>query len=270
MFKKATKSLIKIRLAISGPSGSGKTYSSLAIATHLGKSIAVIDTEHGSASRYADLFNFDCCELDDHHPAKYVEAIKQAESMGYEVIVIDSLSHAWFKELELAGNNFNNWSKVRPIERKLIEAIIGSKSHIIATMRSKTDYAQETGQNGKTTIKKLGTAPIQTSGIEYEFDLAGDMDTQHILTITKSRCPALTDKTFLNPGKEVADALINWITPSEPWTTWKSPDDAMAWASTKLPGWQAEQIKAEFEKLPATNGKKATAWVDHINSLTEF
>ena len=75
MFKRATKSQIKIRLALSGAAGSGKTFSSLAIASQLSTRIALIDTEKGSASRYADLFNFDVCELDNHHPAKYIDAI---------------------------------------------------------------------------------------------------------------------------------------------------------------------------------------------------
>jgi DNA replication protein DnaC len=50
MFKPATKSNLKIRLALSGASGSGKTFSALAIASHIGKKIALIDTERGSAS----------------------------------------------------------------------------------------------------------------------------------------------------------------------------------------------------------------------------
>ena len=107
MFKKATKSQIKIRLALSGASGAGKTFSALSIASYLGNSIAVIDTEHGSASRYADKFSFDVCELENHHPFKYIEAIETAEQAGYEVIIIDSLSHAWFSELELAGKGFD-------------------------------------------------------------------------------------------------------------------------------------------------------------------
>jgi len=53
MFKQAIKQEAKLRLAIAGPSGSGKTYTGLSIATHLGGKIAVVDTEHGSASKYA-------------------------------------------------------------------------------------------------------------------------------------------------------------------------------------------------------------------------
>lgn len=218
MFKKATKSNLKIRLALSGASGSGKTYSALSIASNLGNRIALIDTERGSASKYADLFNFDTCELTNHHPAKYIEAIRQAEDMGYDIIIIDSLTHAWFSELELAGGRFDGWAKVRPLERKLIDAMIGSKCHIIATMRSKTEWLIEENQkNGKSSYspKKVGTSPIQASGVEYEFDVAGELDYTHILTISKSRCPAVTDKTFLNPGKELASSLKSWLATEE-------------------------------------------------------
>jgi len=230
MFQKATKSNLKIRLALSGASGSGKTYSALSIASNLGSRIALIDTERGSASKYADLFNFDTCELTNHHPAKYIEAIHQAEEAGYSIIIIDSLSHAWFSELELAGGRFDGWAKVRPLERKLIDSIIGSKCHIIATMRTKTEWLIEENQkNGKSSYspKKIGTLPIQASGVEYEFDVAGELDYTHILTISKSRCPAVTDKTFLNPGKELALEFKSWLATVEespPQTTQPVPN----------------------------------------------
>ena len=215
VFKKATKSNIKLRMAISGASGSGKTFSALAIASHLGNKIAVIDTENASASRYADFFNFDVCDLTIFHPAKYIEAIKEAENEGYDVIIIDSLTHAWYAELELAGKGFDGWKNVRPIERKLIEGMIGSKAHIIATMRSKTEYIMEeyTAKDGKvkSSPKKIGTAPIQASNIEYEFDIAGELDYEHILTISKSRCSTLSNRTFLNPGKDLALELKAWL-----------------------------------------------------------
>jgi hypothetical protein len=275
MFKKATKDQIKIRLALSGASGSGKTYSALAIASHLGGPISLIDTERGSASRYADRFNFDTCELTDHHPARYIEAIRAAENAGYSVIIIDSLSHAWYKELDMAGGRFDGWKNVRPLERKLLDTLIGSNSHIIATMRSKTEWIVEeaTNKSGKVTMapRKIGTAPVQSSGIEYEFDVAGELDYNHILTISKSRCPELTDQTFLNPGKDVADILKNWITvPPEPWANWKTEDDAIAWAAEQLPDVPREKLIAEFEALEPTNGKKAVAWVEQIRKSTKF
>ncbi|SKB01142.1 AAA domain-containing protein, partial [Caloramator quimbayensis] len=152
-FQKATKKQAKARIGLIGPSGAGKTYTSLALATGLGKKIALIDTEHGSASKYADKFDFDVLELDNYNPQHYINAIKEAGKLGYDVLIIDSLSHAWAGTdgaLELAdknsikygGNKFAAWRDITPLHNKLIEAIISSPCHIIATMRAKTQYIQ--------------------------------------------------------------------------------------------------------------------------------
>jgi len=42
----------------------------------------------------------------------------------------------------------------------MVDAILGSPAHIIATMRSKMEYVQEKDANGKTTIRKIGLAPV--------------------------------------------------------------------------------------------------------------
>ncbi len=270
MFKKATKANIKVRLALSGASGSGKTYSALAIASHLAQPIALIDTERGSASRYADKFDFDVCELNDFHPSRYIEAIQAAEQAGYGTIIIDSLSHAWYWELDAAGsqrNSFAGWKNVRPLERKLIDCLIGCRAHVIATMRTKTEWVIETNSKGKAEPRKVGTTPIQTSSIEYEFDIAGEMNQQHILTVTKSRCSELADKTFLNPGQEVAVILNEWI--GQPWRNWSSSDDAISWAEKKLPDIKRDRLQAEFDALSSSNGKKAPAWIDYVNQLVK-
>ena len=72
MFKEAIKHQAKLRLAIAGPAGSGKTYTGLLIARSLanGGKIAVVDTEHGSASKYADLFSFDVDETRGASPPR--------------------------------------------------------------------------------------------------------------------------------------------------------------------------------------------------------
>ncbi len=223
MFQKATKTQSRLRFAIAGPSGSGKTYSALKIGQRLGSSIALIDTEHGSASKYADLFDFDTAPLTNHHPSQYIELIKMAGRSDYDVIIIDSLSHAWFWELNetgRAGNSFQAWGNVRPLERALIDAMLSSPAHIIATMRTKTEWVVEETINrkGKTVAapRKVGTAPIQASGIEYEFDLAGELDLNHLLTISKSRCPELANTDHLNPGEELADTLLTWLSDGAP------------------------------------------------------
>jgi len=77
-FVKAVKRDAKLRLALCGPAGSGKTYSLLSIGSELGGPIAYVDTEHGSASKYADIFRFDVIEPDVFDPRDLIKLIKQA------------------------------------------------------------------------------------------------------------------------------------------------------------------------------------------------
>jgi len=92
-----------------------------------------------------------------------------------------------------------------------VEAMLQSKCHIIATMRSKMDYIQTEDGNGKKRIEKVGMAPIQRAGMEYEFDVVGDMDLQHNLVITKSRCFAIADQVVNKPTAKWFDTLRAWL-----------------------------------------------------------
>src|SRR5262245_37734771 len=96
-FVPAQKEQAKLRLAIIGQAGSGKTWTALALATHLvpGGRIGVIDTERGRSKAYAKRFVFEILELERHSPDDYVEAIEVGEAAGFDVLVVDSLSHAW-------------------------------------------------------------------------------------------------------------------------------------------------------------------------------
>lgn len=94
IIKPAVRTQRKLRVALIGPSGSGKTKSALELAKEWGKKILVIDTEHGSASIYADdKTQFDTIQLTSFHPQFYINAIKLGKD--YDVLIIDSLSHAW-------------------------------------------------------------------------------------------------------------------------------------------------------------------------------
>src|SRR5260221_428110 len=99
VFQRAVKRESKLRLALAGPAGSGKTYTALTLATALadGRPVAVVDTERGSASKYADIFEFDVLELDSFHPDRYIEAIHDAVAAGYSVVV-DRLNVAIWME----------------------------------------------------------------------------------------------------------------------------------------------------------------------------
>jgi hypothetical protein len=236
-FVKATKNKLKARVALDGPSGAGKSLSSLYLARALagpdGK-IAAIDTERGSLRLYSDKVDFDVLELTPDtdggfSPVNYVKAIKEAEKASYDVIVIDSLTHAWEGEggaldmvdqaaARIKGNSYAAWRNVTPMHRELFDTILQSKCHIVATMRSKMDYIMEK-DGDKTTITKVGLAPIQRAGTEYEFTLVGDMDVQHKLIITKSRCDMMADKVVTKPGVEFWIPFVEWLDSGE-----KAPD----------------------------------------------
>jgi len=223
-FHKAVKFSAKLRLAISGPSGSGKTYTLLQLATELGGPIAVVDTEHGSASKYADLFEFDVLELDSYQPQSLIAMIDTASRREYQVLCIDSLSHFWMgKDGELdqvdriarrmqTNGSFAAWKLVTPVHNELVDRIISAPIHVLVSLRAKTEWLLERDEKtGKTAPRKVGLAPVMREGIEYEFDVCGDMDQENALIITKSRCPQLTGGVFPKPGKEVADILKEWL-----------------------------------------------------------
>lgn len=232
-FKKATKVQAKLRLAIAAPPGGGKTWTALTLAKHLGGSVALIDTEHGSASKYASTFDFDTLELDNFSLDNYVSAIKAAESAGYDILVIDSLSHAWvgaggaleevdnLKRASRTSNGFTDgWGKVTPKHNRLIDTILASPMHVIATMRQKMSYELETVNGRSNTPVKKGLAPIQREGMEYEFDIIGEMDpVDNTMRISKTRCPELMGKVFEKPGKELATILKAWLSDGAPAAT---------------------------------------------------
>lgn len=220
-FKKASKQQAKLRAAFFGPSGAGKTYTALRVATGIGGSIAVIDTERGSASKYADRFTFDVLDLPEHGIDTYVEAINAAGEAGYNVLIIDSLSHAWQELLEgidklanakYRGNTWSAWSEGTPKQRRLVDAILNYPGHIVATMRSKTAWEQEKDERtGKTKPVRVGLAPEQGKGIEYEFDLLLELTVDHTGNVLKDRTGKFQDQLLAKPGEEFGKQLAAWL-----------------------------------------------------------
>ncbi len=228
MFHKATRKRIRLREALLGPSGSGKTYTALdhatRLASHFGLKIAVIDTEHGSASKYADRFSFDVVELSLFAVENYIDAINEAAEAGYGILIIDSLSHAWSGPgglLEFVDktarkmkspNPYAAWGEATPKQHQLIETMLTYPGHLIVTMRTKMEYVQEKDpHSGKTVVRKVGMQPVQRDGLEYEFDIVGDIDQDHDLLVSKTRCSALADRLFPKPGQNFAEPVIAWL-----------------------------------------------------------
>lgn len=232
MFRPATKARSRARIALDGVAGAGKTMTALRAAAAFGNGkyprVAVINTESGAVEKYLGLtldgvpITFDVCELPNFAPTSYTAAIKEAGKRGYDVLIIDSLTHAWQGKdgaleqvSKKGGNSFTAWKDVTPQHNELVEAIIQSTCHVIATMRSKTEYILEesTNSQGKAiqVPKRVGMAPIQRQGMEYEFDIVGDLDLDHTLKITKTRCPEIDGAIVVKPGASFWLPVVAWL-----------------------------------------------------------
>lgn len=268
-FTRATKEQAKARVALDGPSGSGKTYTALTIASALGQRIAVIDTERGSASKYANEFVFDVLELSYFSPTDLVEALAAAGAAGYDVAIVDSLSHFWsgtggmLEQVDQAakrgfgGNSFGGWKEARPMERQMVDALVAYPGHVIVTMRTKTDYVLETNDRGRQVPRKVGLKPEQREGLEYEFDIVGSMDYENTLVVTKSRARVLTNAVVKQPGVEFGQQIKDWL---EDGTVVEPVEDLIS---------EAQRADATFEDLKALMQKVRARRVEGAPMLVD-
>jgi hypothetical protein len=245
LFSPAVKEQLKARVAIDGPTGSGKTWTALQWARILaGKdgAVGVVDTENRSAAYYAPSPGDEPDRLQwwdppyefghmpwqpPYDPRKLAQVIQSAgDELGDDgVLVIDSFTHFWNGEggtLDVvdaasarSGNSFTGWKAGTPAQRHLIDTIIHAPFHVICTMRSKMEYVlEEQVKNGKKiqVPKKIGMQPEQRAGVEYEFTVVADMDLEHRLVVSKSRCSLIAD-VVVDAGRshEPAEMFAGWL-----------------------------------------------------------
>jgi hypothetical protein len=226
----ARKEAIPAKVALSGPAGGGKTFSALHAArvfAGAGGKILLLDTERRSASLYADLVDFDTIDwLPPYDPRELGKVVIEASSK-YDVIVVDSLSHFWFAEggtLDIVddaskrahGNSYVGWKEGTPAQEGMYEAILACRSHVICCVRSKMEYVLEMDSRGKQAPKKVGMAPVQRDGVEYQFTVQVELDVEHNAFIGKTRCPLLAQKVY-GPGEteQWASTLLGWLNDGE-------------------------------------------------------
>ena len=288
-FRKAKREQVRIKVSISGPAGAGKTMSSLLMAYGLTRAefpnlseeqiwdkICLIDTESGSGSLYVGkqvgtttIGAYNTIDLTPpFEPSVFVDAIHMAEEHGMNVIIIDSLSHAWAgsggaldmqgKIAERSGNSWTAWRSVTPQHNKLVDAMLQSPAHIIANMRAKMEYQQTTNSEGKKQIKAMGMGVVMREGIEYEFTCSFMLDYDHVANATKDRTTLFDGKYFVidaNTGKQMYAWLSSGAVPE--------PKKAEVPAPAPAPAEPDEQLKKAVslvdklikEKLKDENNK---------------
>jgi len=267
----ATRESLLLRAALCGPTGSGKTKTGLILGTRMVERLGtgplyVIDSESKSSLRYAysprskQGYRFKHVPMpeDDYSPAAYTAALDYCEAEGAGVILIDSLTHAWsgingvleqvdrVTEQSRTKNAFSEgWKTMTPIHNRLIQRVLASSAHVIFTLRSKVDWVVQENERGKREPVKVGLAPIQREGVDYEPDLFFDMTVpDNSLVVSKSRCDRLAPgEVVKRPGAEFADVIIEWMKDCEPSRGARTLGEAISIAT-------AEGIAAAEEKSP--------------------
>jgi hypothetical protein len=279
-FKKAVRYGAKARVSLTGPGGSGKSLTMLRMARLLAGPagrIAAADTEHGSLSKYAPApgqpadnittFDFDVIELDSYSPQTFIALLDAAEQQKMDVLCVDSLSHFWMGKdgaLEFvdekkklarakAGDQMDGWKEFRPEERKMLERILASPCHVLVTMRTKNEYraVDYTTSDGKTKTKreKVGLAPVQRDGLEYEFDLCLVMTDENEALVDKTRCPSYRGKLISQPSAKDFQPFADWLKGAEPPAQTKPAN---------IPEWRLN-AKNAFGAIEQRIGKEAFA-----------
>lgn len=242
-FRVAERKKVRLKIGISSPAGHGKTTSSLLFAYGLIKGehpdwddetvwskIAVIDSENGSGEMYAEtkvkgtdywIGKFNVIPISaPFTTSKYTEAVELCKKHNMEVCIIDSMTHLWNgvgslleKQSDITkktGNSYTAWRTISPEYNRFIDTILQTDMHVIATMRSKTEYVQEKDANNKTVIRKVGMAPVMRDGIEYEFSIFMDIDVTHTAQVTKDRTGVL-DGEFFTISPEHGRRIAKWL-----------------------------------------------------------
>lgn len=287
-FKPATRKQLKVKIGLMGTAGTGKTWNALSIAEALaGKDgrVAVIDSERGRAEAYAGDFKFDFASLGSYAPEAYIDALSAANDAGYDVIVVDGISHEWQGRDGILSSvdRFGGWKEATPRHDAFVEALFRLPRNVIATMRAKTQYLveeveQDSGRT-KQQITKLGVGPVQRDNLEYEFDLLGMMELDHSLRVHKSVISGIVSGEVLveadNPralGRKIAWAVREWIDSGEEVVV---PVDAEAGEINYLrsllqeEGFDDSLIENQFKKRRMELGALTSEYVNEQQMLAE-
>ena len=227
-FAPATRVTARARIGLQGPGGSGKTKTALRMAERLadGGEIGVVDTERGSALKYApvpgrpdiDAHDFRHLPMAFCSPENLIAAVKAAEEARLAVLIIDSWSHFWAGKGGLLarvdqeskkpghyGGSYTAWAPVNDLEQDMLDALLNFPGHVIVTMRTKNDYEIE----GKK-VTKVGVKTVQREGAEYEFDVVIDM-IAGTGTVTKTRYTSLDGVSVHHPGEDFAESILEQL-----------------------------------------------------------
>lgn len=232
--RKARRQRRPIKISLEGLSGSGKTFTALRLAfamrrAGIGKRIVVGDSENESAGLYdgisidGEKWEYEVCPIPPakQNPAGYAELYEFLVSQGFDIVIVDSMTHAWKGALarvdEVAARNKGDkfgagWRTVTPEQEQMFRVMTDTRAHLITTTRVKGEYERVEGGNGRDKIKKVGMKADQRDGAEYEYDCVVRLDPEeHAAHVEKVRgCTAMDARVGKAPGPEFWKPLFDW------------------------------------------------------------
>ncbi len=293
-FRPAIRSNVGLLIGLAGASGSGKTFTAMRLASGIAgdKRFAVIDTEAGRATHYADQFAFDHGDMQPpFRPEAYEQAILAADKAGYPVIVVDSMSHEYAGEgglLDWQEEEFQrmggrdavkmaSWIKPKMAHKHMVARLLQLRAHLILCFRAeeKIDIIKE---DGKTKIVPkvsptgfVGWQPVCEKNLPYEltasFLLTADapgvpkpikLQEQH-----RALFP-LDEPITEESGRRIAEWAAGKVAEPDPIveaTFARLRTDAMSGGSAK--------VKAEWEALPPPMKHALQPRLDQLRAIAK-
>lgn len=188
--RKATRKAARLVFGFAGLSGGGKTRTALEFAYGLAgydlSKVGVIDAENKRGSLYSDIFEthkthpttdqFLIGDLEPpFSPERYIQAIKEFQAAGVEVLVIDSATHEWEGTggcEEIAANNKlggrENWGLAKQQHKRFMNACLQSDMHIIMCFRAREKVRYDKDANNKQIVVPLGIQPVTEKNVMFE------------------------------------------------------------------------------------------------------
>jgi hypothetical protein len=262
LFVPPTSTGLFSRIALIGPANGGKTWTGLVLANALGPNTGLIDTEHRRAGWYRNQFKFHHLPMDTFNPADLTEAIADAADQRINPLMIDSWSPFWegadgmLEQVDKATarngrtDKFSSgWKDMKPVERRMLEAMLAYPGHLIVTLRTKTEYVVERNEiTGKQGPKRIGLKPVQREGLEYDFDFLFDMANAGTATVGKSMLPDLNGEVLQKPTEDLGLKIRAWLEDDAAGAVALNPIDVRNWIT---PDRTSEELEAKLADVEA-------------------
>lgn len=205
-FEDAQRLKCKASIMIEGLPGKGKTGLALLIGYYLSgedwSKVFHIDTENKSANLFVDIpssnggnfGHFKVGQLTSDigfKPTNFIAFREAAIQAGAEVVIKDSISHAWqykggvldilndakANDTKYAKDSYAAWGAPEVVKEKneLLNLIRDHRTHVITTVRVKEKMEYVPGEDGKMKLQSLGEQQIQQADLKYEPDLVLQM-----------------------------------------------------------------------------------------------